>query len=312
MLKTRNKSGFTLVELSLTIGFISVLSLTMIFVLVNMINSYQRGLILKQVNTTGSNIIDEFRGAISNSSAKGIAELCDTVYADDTNRKKCKDDNAYSFVYLVRTDNVTVAGKLKKNIPVYGAFCSGVYSYIWNSGYFFNDEVGKNVDRASFSYRRNDKTSSKADFRLLKVTDPDRSVCVSKVLQDSVGKYETVTTLAKKITSKFNVSSKTEYGVSYADIIDEPFDFLTTSNTEDVSNGANSLALYDLSIYKPAQDTTTRNIFYSGSFTLATIDGGIDITASGNFCAVPNDYLNENFNYCAINKFNFATQANGE
>ena len=43
------------------------------------------------------------------------------------------------------------------------------------------------------------------------------------------------------------------------------------------------------------------------------MQGGINVTAAGNFCAAPNDYGNDqNFDYCSINKFNFAARATGK
>jgi hypothetical protein len=73
----------------------------------------------------------------------------------------------------------------------------------------------------------------------------------------------------------------------------------------------NDLAIYDLSVANPAESGTQENVFYSVSFILGTLEGGINITATGRSCAVPTDYANEFFNYCAINNFNFAVQANG-
>ena len=77
----------------------------------------------------------------------------------------------------------------------------------------------------------------------------------------------------------------------------------------DEKNGG--LAIYDLYVSTPAESVAKNNLFYSVSFILGTIQGGINITKSGNFCATPDDYGIENFDYCAINKFNFAAQAVG-
>ena len=61
----------------------------------------------------------------------------------------------------------------------------------------------------------------------------------------------------------------------------------------------------------PARDIANSSALYSVSFVLGTVQGGIDITKSGGFCATPDDYEDANFDYCTINKFNFAALATG-
>ena len=62
---------------------------------------------------------------------------------------------------------------------------------------------------------------------------------------------------------------------------------------------------------------TTKQIFFSGTFILATIRGGVNIQSNGDFCTgdkeVDGDEFNlNNFDYCAVNKFNFSARATGE
>ena len=76
------------------------------------------------------------------------------------------------------------------------------------------------------------------------------------------------------------------------------------------NDDANKLVLYDLAVAVPAINNAGNSAFYSVSFILGTVDGGINVMSSGNFCKAPEE-SNSNFNYCAINKFNFAAQANG-
>ena len=72
------------------------------------------------------------------------------------------------------------------------------------------------------------------------------------------------------------------------------------------------LAFYDLTISATADSMAFNSLFYAASFVLGTTQGGVNVKATGNLCATPNDYLNENLDYCAINKFNFAARAMGE
>ena len=48
------------------------------------------------------------------------------------------------------------------------------------------------------------------------------------------------------------------------------------------------------------------------SFILGTLRGGANVNVSGEFCATPGSNSSvEDFDYCAINKFNFAARTLG-
>jgi len=320
------KQGFTLVELSFSLAFIASLSLALVVITLNLTSSYQRGLVLKQVNTTGNSLISDFKAAIANSSAKNILDACSLKYdKDSSNQNACLGDHAYSFMNVERLAKVKVGKentpgyKEISKVPVFGAFCSGSYSYIWNSGYLLDNEsyTVEGVSAASFKYTvaNEDYTSGTektiSNFRLLKIVDPSRAVCASAIDSASTTNAGNKPYLSRiqltgnagghRISSNFEIDPNV-----YGYISEDPIDILATS-------GSNELALYSLLIdYFPAQDSTSRNIFYSGSFILATILGGINIKADGNYCATPSGYDIEYFDYCAINKFNFAIRASGE
>ena len=63
---SEKKEGFTLIELSLSIAFISVLSLAVALIITNSISAYHRGLVLNQINTTGMELVDDMRAAVQN------------------------------------------------------------------------------------------------------------------------------------------------------------------------------------------------------------------------------------------------------
>ena len=78
------------------------------------------------------------------------------------------------------------------------------------------------------------------------------------------------------------------------------------------NDGSNPLALYSFTSALPAVNGLENAAFYSMSFILGTVQGGINVMSMGNFCEAPESSSSaENFDYCAINKFNFAAQANG-
>ncbi len=311
MTKRRKKLGFTLIEMSFSILFIAILSLTLVMLTVNMMGNYQRGVVLKQINTTGNNLIDEFRSSIAASSAKNITDVCDNSFTLGAEYDKCKNDNAYSAVYVVRNGNVQIGPSVDNvisNVPLFGAFCSGTYSYIWNSGYLFGDNYHPSIsNRASFTYYdENSVKKTKSDFKILKVRDPSRLVCTSKSQVNGLAGKTYInsgsSTLITGMDTFFDVTADADNLFQ-----EEPVDILAND-----SGNYNDFALYDLTIYRPAQDLTTRNVLYSGSFILATVSGGINIKANGDYCVTPSDYVTGNFDYCAINNFNFAIRASGE
>lgn len=310
MHKRHHETGFSLIELAISIAFIATLALTVSIITINTISSYQRGVTLKTINTLSGNLIDDFRGAISNSSAKGVASLCDSLYSNTTVRGNCANDGAYKFVYNVVNGSVSIftsSGEQKiSETPLFGAFCSGTYSYIWNSGYFFKPKGADATDKtyykvntfnepASFKFKlQNDSgnfdTKTLDNFRLIKILDPSRAVCVSRVNSDYNG-FST--------SNLFDISADT-----YPVISEAPVDLFA-----DIDG---NFALYNYEINRPAQDNLTRNVFYSSSFIIGTINGGINVKATGNYCTAPDNYDSTHLDYCTINQFNFAAQATGE
>lgn len=357
--------GFTLVELALSMVFVGILSLAIALIISDTIGSYRRGLTLNEINTTGMDIVDDIRTAVQNASGQAVTRDCYRYYGtqgginsaydsdgkirEDSNLDKCLDDNAYSFVYLEKKSNVKITGddgqrKTLTNIPIYGAFCTGEYSYIWNSGYFelddaeFWEKERKEWAKLLFSYGgetyiyyKTAKDSSVGyvsinnydgvsdgdrPFRLLKVNDSYRAVCANLTrTATSNGSgythtdgYEERNGLVPSVYGNGTTFNGIFTMVGYQSYLYEeelPVDVILTDKTND-------LAIYNLYVPRPAISTTQKNMFYSVSFILGTIGGGIDVTANGKSCAAPNDYNIENFDYCSINKFNFAVQVGGE
>ena len=136
-------------------------------------------------------------------------------------------------------------------------------------------------------------------FRLLKILDEGRDVCVA------------ATKAAATTTNGYNVSNAKLAqdgffdisGSDYSPLAEEPVELLP-------ADADGNMILYDLTA-STATNEANDTMLYSVSFILGTIQGGINIKKTGNSCATPGDYEIENFDYCSINKFNFAAQANG-
>lgn len=292
----KKRTGFTLVELSLSLAFISVLSITIVLIINNTISSYKRSLMLSQINTTGMELVEDVRTAVQNSSAKAVINECERY--NGAMRTICEDDKARNFVTIKRFADVSGVGE---DIPVFGAFCTGGYSYIWNSGYFYANEReiksnGAELSPALLKYTYYDDDDSNyitnSNFRFLKVKDKDRTICFSAMEKINSGEYSQ----NPEISNEFEINR----------IKEEPTVILA-------DDPANQLALYDFSAEIPVSDESGFSTFYSMSFILGTLQGGVNVASNGNFCVAPEDFESgfENFDYCSINKFDFAAQAIG-
>ncbi len=301
----KKKKGFTIVELSLSIAFIGTLSIIVVVMINNAVASYHRGIILNEVNTVGMDLVEDMRLSVQNSEAKKLMNECNEIYYNDDSSNaadECKEDGAKSFVTVVKYADVKVGNSDSINAPVYGAFCTGSHSYLWNSGYFFARREGENIkiensNWLTLKYKLNDETATATanEFRLLKVKDEGRWVCKS-LATDGNGYVDMDNPDKRKnLTNKADISSH--------NIGEEPKDILAEES---------GLTMYDLSAIVSMSDNN-RSMFYSASFILGTIRGGINVMATGDYCTPPGS-LNtgvEAFNYCAINKFNFAATATG-
>ena len=269
----RFKKGFTLVELSLSLAFIGILSITIVLIINNAIATYRRGLTLNQINTVGMDLMDDIRTVVQNSPARLLKYNC-SIYESGKGKEKCESDGGKNLMIVKKLGEVNG----DSDVPLFGAFCTGKYSYVWNSGYLFDNDA-KVLDKTKASL------NGRSDFRLAKVEDTKRSVCAS-----ASSEYE------DDIQNLLKTSDDVEIEILLA-------------GNDDTGN---ALALYDLSTGMPAVNDDESAAFYSLSFILGTVQGGIDVKASGNFCKAPKeDGSNGFFDYCSINKFNFAAQANG-
>ena len=292
MRKLGQKKGFTLVELSLSIAFIAILSITVALIINNAISTYRRGITLNQVNTVGMDLVDDMRAAIQNSPATAVTRECGLNYGG-AEEEDCKNDGARGFVVVRRLGDISEVGE---NVPAYGALCTGTYSYIWNSGYFYSENDFDELSGATLKYKDiDDGVELISDFRLLKIKDRSRAVCISAMKAVGGDNY---------LGGEFDVGNL--FDISEYDVVtEEPEVLLSNDNS-------NPLALYDLDAPAPATNGAGSVSYYSVSFILGTVQGGINVMSTGNFCKPPKSGdSSENFDYCAINKFNFAVQAIG-
>ncbi|MBR2830736.1 prepilin-type N-terminal cleavage/methylation domain-containing protein, partial [Candidatus Saccharibacteria bacterium] len=313
----RKVRGFTLVELSLSMVFIGVLLIAIALIISNTVSAYRRGLTLNLVNTVGMDIVDDMRTAVQNASSGSVLNDCRRYYAvsggaDERNvqYQNCYRDKAFHFVSIWKNEDVELDG-VTYNMPVYGAFCTGKYSYIWNSGYF---EQGKVVGaspndynkRAKFRYVVNNETVTIEKIRLLKVEDDERGVCKSVVRPYEDGAFGSTYPAegsANPYKDGDGVVDNTFVMNGYGSMSEDPVDLLINDGDK-----YNDLAIYNLTVGDPpAYSSTQKNTFYAVSFILGTLTGGPNVMSVGQSCKSPAEYADVEyggFEYCAINKFN--------
>lgn len=146
----QRSNGFTLIELMLSMAFVSILLVTIAMTVMQMAAIYNRGITLKEVNQAARDISDDMRRSVQSSSIFVV----NTDGSDSTNLVQTRSS--------VNDSNVVVTGRL----------CLGKYSYIWNTASAI--ETGFN-DRARFL------TSSAGaagdDVNLVKVADSTKKYC---------------------------------------------------------------------------------------------------------------------------------------
>lgn len=317
-----NRSGFTLVELSLSVLFIAILSIAVVLVMTGAISSYHRSITLNKLNNVGSSLVRDMQDAIKNASVKTMKSLCeDNFDSNNNNRTKCLNDNGKKLNAITRYANVKARtrGEVINSVPVFGAVCLGSYSYIWNSGYFFNDDYDVDgVGPVKLTYElKGEGAKTVSNFRLIKIKDELHKVCKAALRnyassgESDKYKYDLTNIGGSGDDVVFNMA---EEGVSTDEA---PVRFLGSDKQNDeegsVENDDGTLAIYDMTTTVSEQVGISKNAYYYSSFVLGTVQGGINVKQSGNTCAAPEGYDSavSDLDYCAINKFNFAALATG-
>lgn len=313
-MKHKQKKGFTLIELMLSITFLSTLAVMIALLVSSAASTYRRGIVLKKINATGTEIMEDMRAAINNNHVGDLALVCDDVYSDPAVRDECKEDEGLSFVSIKATSPVVIKGANNYQVgetgdeaPIFGAFCTGQYSYLWNSGYTFNSQLYQisGIGAAKLIYKYTNDSGqvieeTATNFHLLKVKDEKRSICIMAI---------------QKLSNSWGGSGYVSHDEIYGHL-DSTFDIRSTPLPERPmelisGNNGEGLALYDLTVSKPAQGAANQITFYSGSFILGSIDGGVNIGSQNDYCKAYVDQGITDADYCAVNRFNFAVQTSG-
>lgn len=149
----RRNGGFTIIELTLSMTFVSVLLLAIAMTVIQIATIYNRGMTLKEVNQSSRDISDELRRGFTSSATF-------MINADDT------DSTDY---IRVRSGSTVVGGRL----------CTGKDSYIWNIGAAVDRVVSGSPSPMANVTRVVSAGGAVGDpIRFVKVPDSNKKYCL--------------------------------------------------------------------------------------------------------------------------------------
>ena len=276
-----HKKGFTIIEITLAMTFLAILMVSIATLIMRVTNIYQKGLAMRAINATGTEIIEDITRTV------GAASYLVDIHSQDAElggNGVMEYDNNYKLVekyyydYTVYNENHN--GK-NFNVQYFGVLCTGDYSYIRNTARALDPDFTT----------KNFITVNGEKVKMVRVYDREQTQC-------NKDKNGSVANLAKR---------------NYLPVtINVPADNVV----ELINNDEMDLALYEFNITPATQSAITRQSFISANFILATRQGGININANGDFCRgedneFKDEYEGTMFNYCAVNKFSFSARTGG-
>lgn len=276
-----HKKGFTIIEITLAMTFLAILMVSIATLIMRVTNIYQKGLAMRAINATGTEIIEDITRTV------GAASYLVDIHSQDAElggNGVMEYDNNYKLVekyyydYTVYNENHN--GK-NFNVQYFGVLCTGDYSYIWNTARALDPDFTT----------KNFITVNGEKVKMVRVYDREQTQC-------NKDKNGSVANLAKR---------------NYLPVtINVPADNVV----ELINNDEMDLALYEFNVMPATQSAITRQSFISANFILATRQGGININANGDFCRgedneFKDEYEGTMFNYCAVNKFSFSARTGG-
>lgn len=284
IIKNETKKGFTLVETSLSTALIAILLLAVALIVVNIVSIYRKGLTLKNLNSVGRTLVEDFNTTIAASVPSEVV-MSSSGSTDTPTTTTYRDFSTYYY------RNFADASLPK------GAFCPGTYSYIWQNP---SDESSIEI-HYTLSGEGN-KTIE--NFRLLKILDPEQLIC-SNLQED---------------TSSIDIRSGTVEDTNTA-LTYEPEEMLADTDIQLVVYNMVVSEVNSLKNLNQDLDTLSTEILFSGVITLGTKTGiennqsysSRSLSLDTEACNTSENTIRgsgvSTFDYCAVNRFKFAARA---
>lgn len=179
----QSNRGFTILEVTIAIAFISTLILTVVFVGIQLTSLYNKGITMRDVNTATRHLIRSIQDDIA--AAPGIIRVSDVV-PDPSGSPRVR--------VATNLREATNMGLDYYNHPESGGrLCTGVYTYVWNhrSGFVsYNKRVNSRTLPSdgvvgSVQFIRSLATREFEPVRFIKVLDTDKQLCSATRLADA-------------------------------------------------------------------------------------------------------------------------------
>lgn len=157
-------SGFTLIELTLAMAFISMLLLAIALSIIQVGTIYNRGMMLKEVNMTSREITDDLTRSIRTNGEINLS-----------------------------TDYVQIVGG---GIPIGGRLCLGTVSYAWNYG----EAIQRVANGESFDITK--KEWDNKPVHIAKIDDPLKEYCHKDPVSGALSKPNLIATADRSKTNE--------------------------------------------------------------------------------------------------------------
>ena len=297
----KHQKGFTLVELMLSIGFVGSLLVLIALITIQIMGLYNKGLTLKEVNEVSRVVVRDMQQSITGADAFRINYTDAGVQRSPVSLQEAIELGGDADYY---------------SNPAGGRLCTGVYTYIWNTGAALKS---RNALFAGSDSRRTFRASgSTVEYPIQFIRYPD-------------GREEAVRFIKVRDPAKlFCRAPATASGIApTATDIERHAQILATSvggSDRDFLNvfgaGNNNLVLYkfeitDNGVTSATQSTdtyiTAASSFYHVALTLGTQNGDENdedgfITSTGGDCKPPSTAQMNEGEYCAVNKIDFVAR----
>lgn len=153
MSRVNNSQGFTIIELTLSMAFVSVLLVAIAMTVIQISNVYNRGITLKEVNQAGRSLSTDITNSISAATPFSVDPEVGDRYNNSTEFAK-----------------PTIVSQ-----EWGGALCIGQYSYIYNFGHAIS-----RLDYSRLNYYAGATKTTKT-IHFVKIYDPSQIYCETNV-----------------------------------------------------------------------------------------------------------------------------------
>lgn len=287
-----NKKAFTIIELMLAMSFLATMLLGIASLVIRITNIYQKGLSMRAINTTGREMISDLGRTIGSSAT--TLKINPMPDANGNISVSAVEEKMKEYYY-----QETVSDDSAKQTS--GTFCTGRYSYIWNTPESLKtDSSNREVGRIGYRNKANDVVYP----RFARIPDTERLACK---IDDYIIDADSVENIGRDSVNNGYIIADSDPYFNESDV----YSIVRKDET--------NLAVYDFTLTPAIQNEDTGEIFYSGSFIIATLRGGVNIMSNGDFCtgtkedtSDDSEFSKNDFEYCAVNKFNFSARATGD